>query len=404
MSAAAEKTKRIVIACGGTGGHFFPGMAVGRELVSRGNQVMLIASRKDVDRENAKGVEGCRIEFLPAVALLRGRLLAFTWGMVRALALCLKWFFGWRPDVVLVMGGFTSVAPAIIGRIMGARIYLHEANSIPGRANRLIAKWCHGIFVGFPSTESFFPGRKVTVAGTPVRSQFSEGLPHSHYGKFGLNPDAPVLLVMGGSQGARGINQLMLEVVPILSDRHPDLQFVHLAGSNECEPLEEMYRGHCKHFYLSEFCSDTSALVRMASAVLSRAGASSLAEYAAAGLPALLVPYPAAVDDHQKHNALIFCQEGAALMVEEKEAIPALVAASLEQLIYDRSVHSNMTKSLRRWDPCHAAQRIADDLVATPAESVSGEGFERGSKNQFNAESNRASSSEKMDVRRAALS
>jgi len=404
MSALAKEATRIVIACGGTGGHFFPGMAVGQELVSRGNQVMLIASRKDVDRENAKGLDGYRIEFLPAVALLRGRLLAFTWGMLRSIALCLKWFFGWRPDVVLVMGGFTSVAPAIVGRMMGARIYLHEANSIPGRANRLIAKWCHGIFVGFPSTEAYFPGRKVTVAGTPVRSQFSERLSHPPFEQFGLDPDAPVLLIMGGSQGARGINQLMLEVVPILSKRHLDLQFVHLAGRNECESLEEMYRTHCGRFFLSEFCSDTSVLVRMASAVLSRAGASSLAEYAAAGLPALLVPYPAAVDDHQKHNALIFCQNGAALMVDEKEAIPALVAESLEQLIYKRSVHSKMEKSLRHWDPSQAAKRIADDLVDASAASVSEEAFQRGSENQLDTGSNHASNSEKIEVRHAAIS
>ena len=370
-----------------------------QELVSRGNQVMLIASQKDVDRENAKGLDDYRIEFLPAVAFLRGRLLAFTWGMLRALSLCVKWFFGWRPDIVLVMGGFTSVAPAIVGRMMGARIYLHEANSIPGRANRLIAKWCHGIFVGFPSTESFFPGRKVTVAGTPVRSQFCEALSNSPFHRFGLVPDAPILLVMGGSQGARGINRLMLNVVPLLCEKHPDLQFVHLAGRNECESLREMYRDHCGRFYLSEFCSDTSVLVRMASAVLSRAGASSLAEYAAAGLPALLVPYPAAVDDHQKHNALIFSQDGAAMMVNEKEAIPSLIAASLEQMIYDRSVHSKMENSLKHWDPSHAAQRIADDLVEPSAES-----FKRGSKSRRDVRSDQNSNSEKMDARHAAIS
>jgi UDP-N-acetylglucosamine--N-acetylmuramyl-(pentapeptide) pyrophosphoryl-undecaprenol N-acetylglucosamine transferase len=404
MSVLTKKASKVVIACGGTGGHFFPGLAVGQELVSRGNQVMLIASRKDVDRENAKGLDGYRIEFLPAVALLRGRLLAFTWGMLRALTLCFKWFFGWRPDVVLVMGGFTSVAPAIVGRIMGARIYLHESNSIPGRANRLIAKWCHGIFVGFPSTEAFFPGRKVTVAGTPVRSQFSERLSLSSFERFGLEPDAPVLLVMGGSQGATGINQLMLEVVPILCESHPELQCIHLAGRNECESLEEMYRSHCGRFYLSEFCSDTSVLVRMASAVLSRAGASSLAEYAAAGLPSLLVPYPAAVDDHQKHNALIFGQDGAALMVDEKEAIPALVAASLEQMIFDRSVHSNMEKSLERWDPAHAAQRIADDLLELSSTLASDESFERGSESRLDLGSNQSSNSEKVDVRHVAVS
>ena len=372
---------------------------MGEELSARGNEVMLIASRKDVDRENAKGLSGFRIEFLPVIALTRRRLVAFAWGMMQAIGLCLKWFMSWRPDVVLVMGGFTSVAPAIVGRMLGARIYLHEANSIPGRANRLIAKWCHGIFVGFSSTQTYFPGRPVMVVGTPVRHQFSERLSASAYEGFGLDSSAPVLLVMGGSQGAQGINHLMLKVVPILAQRHSDLQFFHLAGRNECDSLDGMYRKTEARYFLSEFCSDTSVPVRMASAAVSRAGASSLAEFSSAQLPSLLVPYPAAADDHQRENALIFCKDGAALMVDQEGADPDSVAGSLEQLLYDRSIQSTINNSLKSWDPSRAARRMADDLVGEIAESALRKELIQGGQEQANLRSGLESGSEKIDVR-----
>ncbi len=363
MSASSKSSMKVAIACGGTGGHFFPGVAVGKALIHRGNDVLLIASEKSVDREGAKGVEDARIEFLPAVAMVRGRLWSFFLGLSKAIFRCLRWFWHWRPDVVLVMGGFTSVAPAMVGRLFGARVFLHEANSIPGRANRILARLCHGIFVGFPAAQSHFPGRHVQVTGTPVRAQFQAPLPNDACEQFGLIEGQATLLVMGGSQGAQAINELMLELGPILSERYPTLQFVHLTGRNDNAQLTAMYQKTGARYVVAGFCEDTTRVVRLASAVISRAGASSLAEFAVVGLPSLLVPYPSAVDDHQEHNALSFSEDGAAIRIKQSELDPPTVAEVLGRLLFDSDLRASMTDALGKWDSRMAAEQIADSLL-----------------------------------------
>ncbi len=365
---------KVAIACGGTGGHFFPGVAVAQEVRRRGGEVMLLASRKGIDREAAAVLPpGVRIEFLPSVALLRGRALAFVWGGIRSLALCWMWFWRWRPDVVLVMGGFTSAAPAMVGRLLGARVYLHEANSVPGRANRFLARLCRGIFVGFPSAGKFFGGREVVVSGTPVRSEFEEALRPEVCQRLDLVAGVPVLLVMGGSQGARALNVLMLEVAPRLARRHPGLQIVHLTGKQDQAPFRTLYQQLGLRHYVSEFCADASGLIRLATAVLSRAGASSLAEYAAVRVPALLIPYPQAADDHQRRNAAIFAEDGAAEWLDQRDLKPSAAVRILSRLLYDMETRRHMKEALRGWDSEGSAARIVDDLM--PAGEREGRAF-----------------------------
>ena len=357
--------RKVAIACGGTGGHFFPGVAVAQEVRRRGGQVqvMLFASRKEVDRESAGALPDARIEFLPAVALHRGRRVAFVWGVIRSLALCLRRFLRWKPEVVLVMGGFSGVAPAIAGRLLGARVYLHESNSVPGRANRYLAPLCRGIFVGLPSAKEDFGGRKVVVSGTPVRKEFRQALRPEICRRLGLASGSPILLVMGGSQGARALNDLMAKVAPLLSRRHPDLQIIHLTGKHDHSSLRTLYEQLGLRYFLSEFCPNVSELIQLATAVLSRAGAASLAEYAVVRLPALLIPYPHAVDDHQRKNALIFAESGAAEWREESHLQASDAVRVLSHLLYDQESRRRMKKALRAWDAENAAARIADDLM-----------------------------------------
>lgn len=392
---------KVAIACGGTGGHFFPGVAVAQEVKRRGGQVMLFASRKEVDRESAGALPDAQIEFLPAVALLRGRRLAFAWGEIRSLALCLKWFLRWKPGVVLVMGGFASVAPAIAGRLLGARVYLHESNSVPGRANRCLARLCRGIFVGFPSAKEAFRGRKkVVVSGTPVRKEFRQTLRPEIYQRLGLVSGSPVLLVMGGSQGARLLNDLTAKVAPLLLRRHPDLQLIHLTGKHDHAPLRALYQRLGLRYFLSEFCPNASKLIRLATAVLSRAGASSLAEYAAVRLPALLIPYPHAVDDHQRKNAVIFAESGAAEWREERRLRPSEAARVLSCLLYDQETRRRMKEALRAWNAENSAAKIVDDLME--AENSEWE-VSKASWKEGKTESRDAKESENLCARSASL-
>src|ERR1035438_3197454 len=178
MIVTAEASPRVVIACGGTGGHLFPGLAVAEALVLRGCRVMLAVSPKEVDQQALERISGMEICVLPAVGLARGGELAFVRGFVRSFRAARKLFQAPLPQAALAMGGFTSASPILAARRSGARTFLHESNTIPGRANRWLSWGVHQAFVGFPSAVGRLHNRRVTVTGTPVRPQFPAADPH----------------------------------------------------------------------------------------------------------------------------------------------------------------------------------------------------------------------------------
>ena len=223
-------TLHVAIACGGTGGHLFPGIAVGTELTQRGVDVTLLISPKDVDQH---GVAGLRRDFqvatLPAVAWQGGNLPTFLAASWRSRAAARKLFAVRPPHAVLAFGGFTAAPPILAGRRFGAITVVHESNVIPGRANRWLAHVVDECFVGFAEAAQRLWHPHVTHTGTPVREQFTLPIdPAAARQLLGLRPDRPTLVVIGGSQGARGLNQLVLASLPQLVAAVPGIQFVHL--------------------------------------------------------------------------------------------------------------------------------------------------------------------------------
>lgn len=264
--------------------------------------------------------------------------------------------------MVLAMGGFTSIAPVIIARLLGAQVFLHESNSIPGRANRYLSRICQGVFVGFPETASHFSHRFIRFVGTPVRRQLRESLPKGTHASLGLDAEIPVLLIMGGSQGADAINRLMLTLAPRLISKGKPLQFIHLTGFHDQKALRTMYQTLNVRWRLLEFSQDMTQLLRIATAVLSRAGASSLAEYAALQIPAFLIPYPHAIDRHQSHNARLFCQNGAGRWEEQSRLNVQKLADALDELLFDQSKRRTIIENLHNRSSWDSACHIADAL------------------------------------------
>ena len=216
--------KRIAIACGGTGGHLFPGLAVGDALVARGCEVTLLVSSREVDQTAVKSAYGMEVESLPVIGLSRNlpRFAASFWS---SLGQCRKLFRENRPDAVLAMGGFTSAPPVIAGKLIGARIFLHEANAIPGRAVKLLAPLADEVFVQFPAAMPRVLSTDICATGLPVRSAMEPIEKADARTVLGLAENQPVLLVMGGSQGAQSINQALIESLPRLAKAVPGLQF-----------------------------------------------------------------------------------------------------------------------------------------------------------------------------------
>jgi UDP-N-acetylglucosamine--N-acetylmuramyl-(pentapeptide) pyrophosphoryl-undecaprenol N-acetylglucosamine transferase len=352
-----------VIACGGTGGHLFPGLAVAEELRRRDCRVTLMVSPKDVDQQAIESISGMGIVTLPAVGLNRGRLLSFISGFCKSYQLARRVFAHQRPDVVLAMGGFTSAPPIVAGRMCGAKTFLHESNSIPGRANRWLARWVDGAFVYFSTAAPRLRAKGVEVSGMPVRPQFLKHLTMTEARmKLGLNPSAPMVLVMGGSQGAAGINDLALASIPALRQSIPDLQFMHLTGARGLERVRAGYETHRVPAFVRSFFDDMGAALAAADVAVSRAGASSLAELAARQLPAVLIPYPTAADNHQHFNARAFVQSGAARMLQQETASPDMLVNEILDLLRDTK-RAAMRQALSDWYVPEAAAKIAERIL-----------------------------------------
>ena len=364
MSDARHPQICVAIACGGTGGHLFPGLAVGRELLRTGCSVRLLVSPKEVDQQAVKAVRGMEVSILPAVGLQRGQRVAFLVGFLKSYQTARRIFRERPPQVVLGMGGFTSAPPILAGRRSGARTFLHESNTIPGRANRWLARVVDRAFVGFQTTVPLLPRVGVSVTGTPVREEFCGQSAEQCRKSMGLDLATPVLLVMGGSQGAGGINRLMFEAVPLLAESALRPQVIHLTGLADAQAAQRVYSAAGIRAVVFPFYDRMETALGAATLAISRAGASSLAELAAARLPSILIPFPAAADNHQYFNARAFEGSGAALLLPQSTANPARLVEMVAQICGSDTARDSMCRALTRWHMPGAAAEIARLMLA----------------------------------------
>lgn len=354
----SDSSLRIVIACGGTGGHLFPGIAVAQQLKSMGHRPVLLISRKEVDADGARKYGDLEFRTVQAIAkppLFSLRMPGFLWKFTRTLMLCRRFFRQEKVDVVLGMGGFTSLAPVLAGRMMGLRTYVHESNAMPGKANRLTAKFCTSVLLGLEEAIPHFPGRTCHVVGTPVRDEFLH-LPTQAEARAALNlPDnKPLVLVTGGSQGAQKLNSLMVEA----AKDTPHVHFLIIAGRADCDRVQEL-AGDTPNITIMGFCANMPAAYAAADGVVTRSGASTLTELSMLAKPALLVPYPFAADNHQYFNARVFADAGAARLCEQKSLNLAVIQNFITHIILAPTSRAEMEASLHQLASPDAAARIA---------------------------------------------
>jgi UDP-N-acetylglucosamine--N-acetylmuramyl-(pentapeptide) pyrophosphoryl-undecaprenol N-acetylglucosamine transferase len=362
MNAPETRTPFVAIACGGTGGHLFPGIAVAGELKKRGCEIGLLISPKEIDQQAVKAARGMEIFTLPAVGLQNRNYLSFALSFWKSYRVAQQIFKRRPPRAVLAMGGFTSAPPILAARKFGARTFMHESNTVPGRANRFLARFVDEAFVGFPETAGRIKARKTSVTGTPVRPQFSEGMnvPKCR-AALSLEPGLPTILVVGGSQGASGLNEIILSALPLLASE--SWQWLHLTGVNDFEKVKAAYAAQKLKAVVKPFLAEMELALGAATVAVSRAGASSLAEIAAVRLPSLLVPFPAAADNHQFFNGLAFEKTGAAKWLDQVNSTPGKIAAILSELVEDENSRSKMQAALAQWHSPHSAGEIAENIL-----------------------------------------
>jgi UDP-N-acetylglucosamine--N-acetylmuramyl-(pentapeptide) pyrophosphoryl-undecaprenol N-acetylglucosamine transferase len=364
MNEPETRTPVVAIACGGTGGHLFPGIAVAEELKKRGCNTALLISPKEIDQQAVKGARDVEIFTLPAVGLQNRNYISFGWSFWKSLRAARAIFKKRRPQAVLAMGGFTSAPPILAARKFGAKTFLHESNSVPGRANRFLTRFVDEVFVGFPETAAGLQSRKTTATGTPVRPEFRQAGVSIDKCRvaLGLDPAMPTFLVVGGSQGASGLNRMILSALPLLASRN--WQWLHLTGANDFEKVKAAYAAQKTRAVVKPFLAEMDLALPAATVAVSRAGASSLAEMAAVRVPSLLVPFPAAADNHQYYNALAFEKSGAAKLLEQKDSTPEKVAAILSELVENEAARSRMQAALGQWHAPNAAEQIAGNILS----------------------------------------
>jgi UDP-N-acetylglucosamine--N-acetylmuramyl-(pentapeptide) pyrophosphoryl-undecaprenol N-acetylglucosamine transferase len=351
-----------VIACGGTGGHLFPGLAVAEVLRARGHEVMLFISEKEIDTLATSTRSEFRFEKLPTVGLpspFSPAILRFLQRFNESLSACRRIYRNFKPHVVLGMGGFTSTAPVLAGRMRGIPTFIHESNAIPGKANRLTARMVRAVLLGFKECAQFFPKVRTEVTGTPIRSELQRIDRRAARVKLGLREDLRTLLVMGGSQGASGINQAMIRALPSLQGEA--LQVIHLSGARDERLLADNYQREKIPAHVAAFHHAMGEVYSAADFAIARSGAASLSELAAFALPSLLIPFPYAADDHQTRNAEIFVKAEAALLVREAELAGYLLARRIQDLLGDPEKLQRMSANCSRL----ASKNAADLVVQT---------------------------------------
>lgn len=263
-------------------------------------------------------------------------------------------FLRFWPDVVVGLGGRASAKAVLAGRLIGARTAILEQNVVPGRANRLLAPWVGRVYLQFAEAKARLPFARCVHTGSPLRRDLAPRDRVSARLSLGLEADRPTLVVIGGSQGARILN----EGVPRQLG-HSDLQILHLAGRGNADAVRAAYNGACAR--VMEFTDDMAAVYSAADFAVSRAGALAIHELAAFGVPTILVPFAKAMDDHQTANAMALARAGAAVVVREHEI--SRVSEVLTCWQKRETVPSSLRRNLASFARTDAAERILDDLT-----------------------------------------
>ncbi len=356
LSVSASPRLSIIIAGGGTGGHIYPGIAIAQEFKRRNAQseILFVGTARGLETRIVPR-EGFRLELIEAAALKGVSLLR----QIRSLALLPRSFLkvrslikSFKPDVVIGVGGYSSGPVVLVASLMGIPTMIAEQNALPGFTNRVLARFVRAAAVSFEQARAFF-GEKAEVTGNPVRTEFF-GLPQKEVG-------ARVhILITGGSQGASAINEAMIAALPLLAVEGERLSLTHQTGEADYARVCEAYAQSGLKAEVKPFIERMEEELARADLVVSRAGATTVAELAAAGKPALMIPFPYAADDHQRKNAEAFERAGAGRMLLQAELTGERLAQELLQLISDPQRLSQMAKASRKLAHREAAARVVD--------------------------------------------
>lgn len=359
--------KRVIISGGGTGGHIFPAVAIADELKRQFPQIEILFIGAEGKMEMEKVPQaGYKIIGLPIVGLQRKltlKNLVLPFKILKSMLMARKTIKQFKPEVVIGVGGYASGPTLKMASLLGVPTLVQEQNSFAGKTNMLLAKKANKLCVAYDGMEKFFPKEKIVLTGNPVRLEVTqiEGKRNEAFEFYGLDATKPTLLVIGGSLGARTLNESMVEGLEKLQEQ--GIQVLWQCGKLYHEQLTNRLQGKdLSGIHLTQFIARMDLAYALADVIVSRAGAISVSELCLIHKPAILVPSPNVAEDHQTHNAMALVNKNAALLVKDIEAKDKLISEVI-QLINDKEVQSKLAENIAQLGKPNATKDIVGEIV-----------------------------------------
>jgi len=342
--------KKVLIMAGGTGGHVFPGIALGKALQQKNIEVLWLGSTNGMETQLVpkSGFELFTLD----ISGFRGKKflhqLLLPLHLIQAIFKACKILKKIKPDIVIGMGGFAAGPGGIAAKFLNIPLYIHEQNSIAGLTNKILAKFAKKVFCAFPNT--FPASNKVIVTGNPVREELQQLSPKE-------KPHSPArIFVFGGSRGAKAINEMVPKALDLLSQQLP-IEIIHQTGQNNSAAYQSPARTML-------FIDNMAEIYQWTDVVICRSGALTLAEITAIGIPAILIPFPYAVDDHQTANARYLEKNHGAIVIPQATLSSEKLAADLKALLIDLASYAAMAKASRALGNPNALSTLIHQLLA----------------------------------------
>ncbi len=367
---------KVVFAGGGTGGHFYPLIAVAEALREVTKDKAFAEVRLyyfSNNPYNQTDLDELGIEFRSVMAG-KMRLYASVQNFFDIFKVCIGVFQAlWKlflifPDVVFAKGGFASFPTIVAAYILRIPIIIHESDSVPGRANKLVAKMAYRIAISYKETTAFFPKEKTAYTGQPIRTDVATPIRGAGFDYMGLEKETPVIAIFGGSQGAKIINEAIIGVLPQLIEKY---QVIHQTGSehfNSVKETAELVLGsseYARRYHPYPFLEPLAyqMIGGVAKLVITRAG-SSLFEFAAWGVPAIAIPITKSNGDHQRKNAYNYARTGAGQVIEEQNLTPHILVAEIDRIMQNEALYGDMRAAAGNFYQPGAARIIAEEILA----------------------------------------
>jgi UDP-N-acetylglucosamine--N-acetylmuramyl-(pentapeptide) pyrophosphoryl-undecaprenol N-acetylglucosamine transferase len=360
---------KVIISGGGTGGHIYPGISLAYEIKDRDikNDILFVGTERGLESKLVPR-EGFKIVKIKARGIKRKlcfenltAIIIFLLSLFQSYKIIKKY----KPDLVIGTGGYVSGSVVLMAAILGVPTFVHEQNVIPGITNKLLSRITRATFLSFNQSKEYFSNKaKLIFTGNPIRFKNIKQNTEREYKKYNLDSSKKTILVLGGSKGAASINRAVLGSIDFIKDAiKNNLQVLLISGQDDYDNIMGIVGENHKIFSVEPYLHDIEKAYSLADLVICRAGATTLAEIVAYGLPAILIPYPYATQDHQGINAKIFEREGAAISILERDLSGEKLGQVLLDLLKNKDQLEMMAKKSRELSNVNSAKKIVDYIL-----------------------------------------